>query len=68
MPEEQSDPPPLPDFLAKHLLLVAPPLDPRFTSKRIADQAHATNLLAEIRANGRASQSVVLSAAKDLAE
>lgn len=52
MPEGQSEPPPLPDFLAKHLLMIAPSLDPRFTSKRIADQAHATSLLAEIRANG----------------
>ncbi len=51
MPEEQSDPPPLPDFLTNHLLLVAPALDPRFASKRIADQAHAMNLLAAIRAN-----------------
>jgi hypothetical protein len=52
MPEEQIDPPPLPDFLATHLLMVAPALDPRFTSKRIADPVHATKLLAEIRANG----------------
>lgn len=52
MPEGQSEPPPLPDFLAKHLLMIAPALDPRFTSKRIAVQAHATSLLAEIRANG----------------
>ena len=52
MPEEQTEPPPLPDFLARHLLLIAPALDPRFTSKRIADQAHATKLLADIRANG----------------
>lgn len=52
MPEEQREPPPLPYVLAQHLLLVAPALDPRFTSKRIADQAHATSLLAEIRANG----------------
>jgi len=68
MPEEQTEPPPLPDFLATHLLTMAPALDPRFTSKRIADQAHATELLAEIRANGGMSQSVVLSAAKDPAE
>ena len=50
MPEEQIEPPPLPGFLAQHLLMIAPALDPRFTSKRIADQAHATTLLAEIRA------------------
>jgi CYTH domain-containing protein len=52
MPEGQSEPPPLPDLLAKHLLVIAPALDPRFTSKRIADQAHAAALLAAIRANG----------------
>ncbi|KAF0105324.1 MAG: Uncharacterized protein FD144_668 [Rhodospirillaceae bacterium] len=54
MPEEQIEPPPLPAFLETHLLMVAPALDPRFTSKRIADQAHATKLLAEIRENGGA--------------
>ena len=52
MPEEDTEPPPLPEFLAMHLLMIAPALDPRFTSKRIADQAHATRLLDEIRANG----------------
>lgn len=52
MPEEQNEPPPLPNFLAAHLLMTAPALDPRFTSKRIADHAHATKLLADIRANG----------------
>jgi hypothetical protein len=31
--------------------MVAPALDPRFTSKRISDQSHATKLLADIRAN-----------------
>jgi CYTH domain-containing protein len=50
MPEDEIDAPPLPDFLSKHLLMVAPAMDPRFTSKRIADQAHATELLADIRA------------------
>jgi CYTH domain-containing protein len=52
MPEEETDPPPLPDFLAKHLLAAAPAFDQRFTSKRVADQVHATKLLAGIRANG----------------
>jgi len=52
MPEEETEPPALPDFLAVHLLMVAPALDPRFASKRIADQAHAAALLAAIRANG----------------
>jgi CYTH domain-containing protein len=54
MPEEETEPPPLPDFLAAHLLMVAPALDPRFASKRIADQSHAAALLATIRANGGA--------------
>lgn len=52
MPEEQVEPPPLPDFLAAHLLMIAPAFDPRFTSKRIADESHANRLLAEIRAKG----------------
>lgn len=52
MPEEETDPPPLPAILGAHLLAAAPAFDPRFTSKRIADQAHATKLLADIRANG----------------
>ena len=52
MPEGQTEPPPLPDFLKPHLLMVAPALAPRFASKRIADQVHAARLLAEIRANG----------------
>lgn len=52
MPEEQDEPPPLPDFLAAHLLMTAPAMDPRFTSKRIADQAHAMKLLADIQAGG----------------
>jgi len=53
MPEGQAEPPPLPDFLTPHLRMVVPALDPRFASKRIADQVHAAKLLADIRANGR---------------
>ena len=52
MPEGQSEPPPLPAFLEAHLLAAAPAFDQRFASKRIADPAHATKLLADIRANG----------------
>ena len=35
------EPPPLPSSLADHLLAVAPAGDPRFASKRLANQAHA---------------------------
>ena len=52
MPEEDTEPPPLPAPLATHLLGMAPAGDQRFTSKRIADQAHATALLADIRRQG----------------
>ena len=53
MPEEQVDPPPLPPSLADHLLAAAPAGDPRFASKRLADQAHAEKLLADIKSKGR---------------
>ena len=43
----------LPARLADHLLALAPAGDQRFTSKRLADQAHAQKLLAEIRSKGR---------------
>lgn len=52
MPEDETEPPPLPPVLAAHLLAAAPAFDPRFASKRISDQAHATQMLADIRANG----------------
>lgn len=48
MPESQVEPPPLPPCLAPHLLALAPAGDQRFTSKRLADRAHAARLLAEI--------------------
>src|SRR5882762_1981535 len=41
MPEDHETPPPLPDCLASHLLVMAPAGDPRFTSKRLADRGHA---------------------------
>ena len=53
MPEQQRSPPPLPECLAGHLLATAPAGDQRFTSKRLADQAHAEKLLADIRRKGR---------------
>lgn len=53
MPEEQVEPPPLPESLAGHLLATAPAGDPRFASKRLADQAHAERLLADIKSKGR---------------
>ena len=53
MPEEDTEPPPLPPCLAGHLLGIAPAGDQRFTSKRIADQAHAERLLADILRKGR---------------
>jgi len=53
MPEDDKAPPPLPPLLAGHLLAMAPAGDPRFTSKRLADQAHAERLLAELRNKGK---------------
>ncbi|MBR2815593.1 MAG: hypothetical protein IKE60_13145 [Reyranella sp.] len=53
MPEEMIDPPPPPSCLAGHLLGIAPAGDQRFTSKRIADQAHAERLMAAILSKGR---------------
>jgi CYTH domain-containing protein len=53
MPEDDKAPPPLPPLLAGHLLATAPAGDPRFTSKRLADQAHAERLLAELRNKGK---------------
>ena len=52
MPEDQRAPPPLPASLAGHLLALAPAGDQRFTSKRLADRAHAERLLAEIQRSG----------------
>ncbi len=53
MPEEDTEPPPLPALLSPHLLGIAPAGDQRFTSKRLADQTHATALLADINRKGR---------------
>ncbi|MCA0249073.1 MAG: hypothetical protein LCH93_20870 [Proteobacteria bacterium] len=53
MPEEDTEPPPLPACLAGHLLGIAPAGDQRFTSKRIADQGHAERLMTDILRKGR---------------
>ncbi len=55
MPEHEREPPAVPARLAGHLLGPAPLGDPRFTSKRLADQGHAERLLAEIREKGSVS-------------
>lgn len=55
MPEQHRAPPPLPPVLAGHLLAMPPAGDPRFTSKQLADRAHAERLLAQIRGTGRAA-------------
>ncbi|MBM3646685.1 MAG: hypothetical protein FJX11_02730 [Alphaproteobacteria bacterium] len=52
MPEDVQEPPPLPSSLAGHRLATVPAGDQRFSSKRLADQAHATKLLADIRTWG----------------
>lgn len=53
MPEDHIEAPPLPKRLSAHLLGAAPAGDQRFTSKRIANPAHAAALLADIRRKGR---------------
>ena len=53
MPEEETVPPAAPARLQKHVLGLAPFGDPRFTSKRLADQAHAERLMADIRRSGK---------------
>jgi CYTH domain-containing protein len=53
MPEDDRAPPPLPPPLAGHLLALAPAGDLRFTSKRLANRAHAESLLADIRKKGK---------------
>lgn len=55
MPEEETQPPPPPDVLAPQVLLLAPRNDPRFTSKRLSNQAHAEQLLAAVREKGEAA-------------
>lgn len=53
MPAEEREPPRLPSFLADRSLGLAPEGDPRFASKRLADQVHAMSLLSAIRSDGQ---------------
>ena len=54
MPEEQTEPPPLPPQPRRTTCWQSRRRgDPRFTSKRLANQAHAEKLLADIRSKGR---------------
>ena len=55
MPEHETNAPPLPPRLAPHLLAAVPYGDPRFSSKRLADQPHAERLLVEVRMKGSAA-------------
>jgi CYTH domain-containing protein len=52
MPEAETEPPPLPPRLARHLIARVAPGDPRFTSKRLADRTHAAQRLSELRCAG----------------
>lgn len=53
MPEKDTVPPSVPARLKPHLVGLVTLGDPRFTSKRLADQAQAERLMAEIRRTGR---------------
>ncbi len=53
MPEDDTDPPPVPPRLASHVIGMAPAGDPRFTSKRLADCEHAERLMDAILKSGR---------------
>ncbi|WIM13883.1 CYTH domain-containing protein [Enhydrobacter sp.] len=53
MPEDETVPPAVPPRLKRHVLGLVPFGDPRFTSKRLADQTHAERLMAEIRRSGK---------------
>jgi CYTH domain-containing protein len=55
MPEHQRLPPPLPACIAPFVIEQVTHQDPRFTSKRLADTAHAERLLAEIEQKTRAA-------------
>ena len=48
MPAEETAPPPVHARLTTHCVAAVEPGDPRFTSKRLSDQGHAEQLLAEI--------------------
>ncbi|MBS0224233.1 MAG: hypothetical protein JSR91_26230 [Proteobacteria bacterium] len=53
MPEDETIPPPPPDYLKRYVLGLVPLSDPRFTSKRLADRSHAERLMAGIRRSGK---------------
>jgi CYTH domain-containing protein len=53
MPEEDTVPPPVPSLLEPYLVDLVPMGDPRFTSKRLADRAHAEQLLVEAQRAGK---------------
>jgi CYTH domain-containing protein len=48
MPARETTAPPVHSRLSTHCLAAVTPGDPRFTSKRLADQGHAERMLAEI--------------------
>lgn len=52
MPDYERVPPPVPACLRPYLLGLAPEGDPKFTSKRLADQPKAKELLHEINVRG----------------
>jgi CYTH domain-containing protein len=53
MPEEETSVPAVPLPLREYLIGLVPFGDPRFTSKRLADQTHAERLLIEARQAGK---------------
>lgn len=55
MPEHETAPPPLPACLSPFVLGAAPVGDPRFSSKCLANQTHAEQLMREIVEKGAVS-------------
>ena len=55
MAEHETEAPPPPPRLAPHVLAAAPYGDTRFSSQRLSDQAHAEQLLVEVRKKGGAA-------------
>lgn len=53
MPEHVRRPPPVPPALAAYVLGQVPEGDPRFSSKRLADQSHAERLMRDIAVMGK---------------
>lgn len=48
MPEGRCEPPPAPAILAPYVVMLVPPGDERFASKKLADPAHAARLSREL--------------------